>query len=244
MAQSLFKPFPRNQLATKAQSFPRKSSNTASPIARHVTDFTWNRGCSSNTPPLKHGDQIPHPLEDSDNQIPSSPGRQRCQMPGVCPGGGMLKLRFDRYIISSNSSFISFWRRFRGIFWEVLWTLELTQSQVGIVGWKIVNSLNRCIKFRKRNRLLRTLVAFCYRFVDFLTLNTLTQLYFKKPIYISDQYCFEKLPNNKRFGAYRNSHLVVLRSEVTFFRPFLASHLHLLRFVSARDFIYPKILFR
>ena len=24
----------------------------------------------------------------SDNQIPSSPGRQRCQMPGVCRGGG------------------------------------------------------------------------------------------------------------------------------------------------------------
>ena len=38
-------------------------------------------------PTLKHGDQIPHPLGDSDNQIPSSPGRQRCQMPGVCPGG-------------------------------------------------------------------------------------------------------------------------------------------------------------
>ena len=42
---------PRNQLATKAQSFPRKSSNTASPIARHAKDFTWNRGCSSNSPP-------------------------------------------------------------------------------------------------------------------------------------------------------------------------------------------------
>ena len=80
---------PCNQLATKAKSFPRKSSNTASPmIARHAKDFTWNRGCSSNSPPLTHGDQIPHPLEDSDNQIPSSPGQQRCQMPGVCPGAG------------------------------------------------------------------------------------------------------------------------------------------------------------
>ena len=96
---SLFKPFPRNQLATKAQSFPRKYSNTASPmIARHARDFTWNRGCSSNSSPLTHGDQIPHPLEDSDDQIPSSPGRQRCQMPGVCRGGGMLKLPFDRYM--------------------------------------------------------------------------------------------------------------------------------------------------
>ena len=95
-AQSLFKPFPRNQLATKAQSFPRKSSNTASPmIARHAKDFTWNRGWSSNSPPLKHGDQIPHPLKDSDNQIPSSPGRQRCQIPGVCPGGGGTCWSFD-----------------------------------------------------------------------------------------------------------------------------------------------------
>ena len=97
----MFKPFPRSQYATKAQSFPRKSSNTASPmIARHAEDFKGNRGCSSNSPPLKHGDQIPHLLEDSDNQIPFSPGRQRCQMPGVCPGGGggMLKFRFDRYI--------------------------------------------------------------------------------------------------------------------------------------------------
>ena len=50
--------------------------------------------------PLKHEDQIPHPLEDSDKQIPSSKGRERCQMLRVCSlGGGMLKLRFDRYII-------------------------------------------------------------------------------------------------------------------------------------------------
>ena len=92
--------------------------------------------------------------------------------------------------------------------------------------------------------MLVTFVVFFYRFVDFLTLNTLTQLYLKKSVHISDQYCFQKLPNNKRFGAYRNSHLVVLRSEVTFFRPSLVQHLHVLRFVSARDFIYPKILFR
>ena len=72
-------------------------------IAHHARDFTWNRGCSSNSPPLTHGDQIPHPLEDSDNEIPSSPGRQRFQMPGVCLGG-MLKLRFDRYISSVNDN--------------------------------------------------------------------------------------------------------------------------------------------
>ena len=52
MAQSLFKSFSRNQLATKAQSFPRKSSNTTSPmIVHHTRDFTRNQGGSSNSPP-------------------------------------------------------------------------------------------------------------------------------------------------------------------------------------------------
>ena len=56
-------------------------------IARHARDFTWNRGgYSSNSPPLTHGNQIPHLLEDADNQIPSSSGRQKCQIPMVCPG--------------------------------------------------------------------------------------------------------------------------------------------------------------
>ena len=51
-----------------------KILNTVSrTIAHHARDFTWNRGCSSNSPPISHGDQIPHPLEDSDNQIPPSP---------------------------------------------------------------------------------------------------------------------------------------------------------------------------
>ena len=47
-----------------------------------------------------HADQIPHPPEDSDNQIPSSPGRQRCEMSGVCPGGrgGDVEASIDRYI--------------------------------------------------------------------------------------------------------------------------------------------------
>ena len=103
-------------------------------------------------------------------------------------------------VISSNSSFISFWRSFWEIFWEVLWTLKLTQSQVDIVGLKIVNSLNRinrCIKFRKRNRFnTRDFCCIFYRFVDFLTLNTLTQLYFKKPIHISHQHCFGTLPDD------------------------------------------------
>ena len=85
-------------------------------------------------------------------------------------------------IISSNSSFISFWRSFREIFWEVLWTLKLTQSQVGIVS--SLNRINPCIKLRKRNRFnTRDFWCIFYRFVDFLTLNTLTQLYLKKNIY-------------------------------------------------------------
>ena len=108
----------RNQLATKAQSFLRQSSNTASPmIARHARDFKWNWGCSSNSLPLTHRDQIPHPLEDSDNQIPSSPGRQRCQMSGVCPGGGCWSFdltdtlcinQFQLQISSERDDFVIF----------------------------------------------------------------------------------------------------------------------------------------
>ena len=90
-------------LPASMQACSLRSSHTASPamIARHVqraqrfhmksrqlfkfpTAFAWG----SNSPPPSQGDQIPHPLEDSDNQIPSSPGQQRCQIPGVCPGGG------------------------------------------------------------------------------------------------------------------------------------------------------------
>ena len=44
------------------------------------------------------GIKFPTPCWKTDNQIPSSPGK-RGQMPGGCLGaGGMLKLRFDRYI--------------------------------------------------------------------------------------------------------------------------------------------------
>ena len=100
-------------------------------------------------------------------------------------------------VISSNSSFISFWGSFRGIFWEVLWTLKLTQSQVGIVGFSkncsFVKSLH---KLQKTEQITWDFCYIFYRFVEFLTLNTLTQLYLKKPIHISDQHCFEKLPNN------------------------------------------------
>ena len=95
---------PCNQLATKVQSFPRKSSNTASPMTAELArDPTWNQGCSSNSPPLTHGDQIPQPLEDSDNQIPSSLGQQRCQMSGVSPrvgGGGCWSFDLAEYIIN------------------------------------------------------------------------------------------------------------------------------------------------
>ena len=90
---------PCKQLATNAQSVPWKSSNTTSPgHDSYARDFAWNRGGSSNSPPLTHGDQIPHPLEDSDNQFP--PPRDgkglKCPQYARRGGGGMLKLRFDR----------------------------------------------------------------------------------------------------------------------------------------------------
>ena len=82
---SFFKPFPCNQLATKAQSFPRKSPNTVSPMIARQNEIV---GAVQIPHPQCMEIKFPTPLEDSDNQIPSSPGRQRCQMPGVCPGGG------------------------------------------------------------------------------------------------------------------------------------------------------------
>ena len=49
---------------------------------------------------------------------------------------------------------------------------------------------------QKTGQITREFCCIFYRFVDFLTPNTFTQLYFKKPIHIWDQYCFEKLTNN------------------------------------------------
>ena len=93
----------RNQLATKAQSFPRKSSNTASPmIAHHARDFKWNRGCCSNSPPLTHGDQISPPpgrLWQSNSLLR---GTAKLSNARGMPGGWMLKLRFDRYIMHQS----------------------------------------------------------------------------------------------------------------------------------------------
>ena len=87
---------------------------------------------------------------------------------------------------------------------------------MSIVGLKIVKALiriNRTLHtIQKMELITRDFCCSFYHVVDLLTLKTLTRLYFSKPIDISDQYCFEKLPNNYRFGAYRDSHLVVLES--------------------------------
>ena len=63
-------------------SIPRAYMRYSWPFHWHSSSLTWNRGDGSNSPPLTHGDQIPHPLEDSDNQIPSSPGWQMCHARG------------------------------------------------------------------------------------------------------------------------------------------------------------------
>ena len=70
---------------------------------------------------------------------------------------------------------------------------------MGIVGLKLLcdltnfNSHKSLHKIQKTEQITRDFCCIFYSFVDFLTLNTLTQLYFKKSIHISDQYCFEKL---------------------------------------------------
>ena len=111
---------------------------------------------------------------------------------------------------------------FRGIFYEVLWTLKLKQSQVVIVR---LNSINVLISYlaawnsvranlRKRTDYLTCLVIFTHRgiFNTHYFNTALTQN-------ILDRCCFEKVQNNDMFNAYRKSHLVVLGSEVMPFSP-------------------------
>ena len=63
----------------------------------------WNPDTSSSIFPTQPGKgQIPHPREGLTCQIPHSPGTEHSQMPGVCPGGGMLKFRFDRRITTAH----------------------------------------------------------------------------------------------------------------------------------------------
>ena len=58
------------------------------PHDSYARDFAWNRGCSSNSPPLTHGDQIPYPLEDSDNQFPPPRDGKGFKCPQYARGGG------------------------------------------------------------------------------------------------------------------------------------------------------------
>ena len=81
MAQSLFKPFPRYRLATKAQSFPRKSSNTASPtIAHHV------QSAQRLHMKLRLWFKFPTPWNNSDNSV--LPGTAKVSNAQGMPGGG------------------------------------------------------------------------------------------------------------------------------------------------------------
>jgi hypothetical protein len=41
---------------------------------------------------------MPHHMEDLERRIPYSLEKTWSQIPGICPGGGMLKFRIDRYI--------------------------------------------------------------------------------------------------------------------------------------------------
>ena len=139
--------------------------------------FALKRGQKGNSPKLVlfHKCSLGHSVEEFLPSFPNARGRitwrdMLCMTPMKAGLPVAVRQLFSFIavaaseivtVISSNSSFISFWR-FWGIVWEVLWALKLTQSQVGIVGLKIVHSLNRnrCVKFRKRNRLLVSFVVF------------------------------------------------------------------------------------
>ena len=82
----------------------------------------------------------PHPGK---GQIPHSPGTRSSQMPAVCPGGGMLKFRFDRRISTANwllSLTMSgedersvFLNTFLGVSW---WTLVRTK-RIAVSGTRL-----------------------------------------------------------------------------------------------------------
>ena len=80
---------PCNQLATKVQSFPRKSSNTASPMTAHLArDSTRNEGRSSNSPPPTHGDQIPTPWKTLIIKFPPPRDSKGAKCLGYAQGRG------------------------------------------------------------------------------------------------------------------------------------------------------------
>ena len=57
----------------------------------------------SNFPPSVAWSQLPHPHSGSKSQIPYSRGKGGCQMPVVCPGGGMLRLQIEKPCYSRTS---------------------------------------------------------------------------------------------------------------------------------------------
>ena len=71
-------------------------------IARHVKSaqrFRMNGDYGSNSPSPSHGVQIPHPWKTLIIKFPPPRDNKDVKCPGCAPGGGgMLKLRFDRYI--------------------------------------------------------------------------------------------------------------------------------------------------
>ena len=68
--------------------------------------FEISLSCNINIPSFIGNLWWVHLLGIHLNQIPSLPDRERRQMPGVCRGGGMFKLRFDRYIMRKLDTII------------------------------------------------------------------------------------------------------------------------------------------
>jgi hypothetical protein len=64
---------------------------------------------------IPHPYQMPHHMEDLERQIPYSLEKTWSQIPGICPGGGVLKFRIDRYI--TNWVDFKFSKRSRYIFY-------------------------------------------------------------------------------------------------------------------------------
>ena len=60
-------------------------------IARHAKNFTWNPGCSSNSPPLKHGIKFPTPWKTLIIKFPPPRDGKGVKCPGYARGGGHVE---------------------------------------------------------------------------------------------------------------------------------------------------------
>ena len=96
--------------------FSRHSDAIIFQQACHARDFTWNRGCSPNSPPLTHGDQIPHPWKTLIIKFPPPPDGKGVKCLGNARGGGCCRYITGMFIMERD-----FKKAFKTFFFDMSW---------------------------------------------------------------------------------------------------------------------------